>query len=86
VAAAEKRAKEGLAHNVKKGPGGISRAHHPFWFEKFHWFVTSENCLVISAKDATQADLLIRRYMSPVAPGGCCAPRHTVLATLYGAI
>ena len=54
-----------MSRNVAKGPGGISKTRTPLWFEKFHWFITSENCLVISARDASQADLLVRRYIAP---------------------
>jgi predicted ribosome quality control (RQC) complex YloA/Tae2 family protein len=34
------------------------------WFEKFHWFVTSEGFLVLSGRDAQQNDQLIRRHLS----------------------
>ena len=37
----------------------------PEWFEKFHWFVTPENCLVLSARDAAQADALVTKYLGP---------------------
>lgn len=33
------------------------------WFERFAWFVSSENYLVLSARDGQQADLLIKRHM-----------------------
>ena len=34
-----------------------------FWFEKFHWFISSENFIIISGKDALQNDIMYRRYM-----------------------
>lgn len=34
-----------------------------FWFEKFLWFVTSENYLVIGGKDAQQNEALVKKYM-----------------------
>ena len=43
--------------------GDVRRA--PEWFEKFHWFVTPERCLVVSARDAAQADALVLKYMGP---------------------
>lgn len=63
VAAAEARAKAAM----EKASSGvkITRARQPLWFEKFHWFITSENCLVLQAKDATQAEMIIERYMLP---------------------
>lgn len=33
------------------------------WFEKFHWFLSSENYLVIAGKDAHQNELLVKRYL-----------------------
>ena len=35
----------------------------PFWFEKFCWFVTSDNLLVVSGRDAQQNELLVKRYL-----------------------
>ena len=63
VAAAEAKAKAAM----EKAANGssIARARQPLWFEKFNWFITSENCLVLQAKDATQAEMLITRYMLP---------------------
>jgi len=37
-----------------------------FWFEKFHWFFTSENYLVISGKDAHQNEIIVKKYMDKV--------------------
>jgi len=34
-----------------------------FWFEKFQWFITSENYLCIGGKDAHQNELLVKKYM-----------------------
>jgi predicted ribosome quality control (RQC) complex YloA/Tae2 family protein len=35
----------------------------PAWYEKFHWFVTSDNYLVLGGKDAHQNELLVKRYL-----------------------
>ena len=35
-----------------------------YWFEKFDWFVTSENYLVIAGKNAQQNEVLVKRYMN----------------------
>ncbi|KAI8829317.1 fibronectin-binding protein A N-terminus-domain-containing protein [Chytridium lagenaria] len=43
----------------------IRTARKPFWFEKYNWFVSSENFLVISGKDAQQTDIILRRYIRP---------------------
>lgn len=36
-----------------------------FWYEKFFWFVTSFGDLAVYARDQTQTDTLIRKYMAP---------------------
>ena len=63
VAAAEAKAKAA----IEKAANGavISKARQTLWFEKFNWFITTENCLVLQAKDATQADMIMSRYMLP---------------------
>ncbi|UCD03800.1 MAG: NFACT family protein [Candidatus Woesearchaeota archaeon] len=35
------------------------------WFEKFHWFYTSNNKLAIGGRDATQNDILLKKYIEP---------------------
>nr|CCA19934.1 conserved hypothetical protein [Albugo laibachii Nc14] len=44
-------------------PTPIHQRRKTFWFEKFHWFLSSENILVISGKDAQQNELLVNRYV-----------------------
>jgi len=34
-----------------------------YWFEKFAWFVTSENYLVLGGRDAVQNDMLVKKYL-----------------------
>lgn len=34
------------------------------WFEKFYWFISSENYLVISARDAQQNEVIVKKYLS----------------------
>ena len=63
VAIAEAKAKAAIERAGNSA--AISRARQTLWFEKFNWFVTSENCLVLQAKDATQAEMLISKYMLP---------------------
>ncbi|KAF9915988.1 hypothetical protein BX616_004907 [Lobosporangium transversale] len=41
----------------------IQRARKPYWFEKFMWFITSENYLVIAGRDAEQNEMIVKRYM-----------------------
>jgi hypothetical protein len=35
------------------------------WFEKFAWFITSDNYLVVAGKDAQQNEQLVKRYLRP---------------------
>jgi predicted ribosome quality control (RQC) complex YloA/Tae2 family protein len=41
----------------------IAKLRKVFWFEKFHWFITSENYLVVGGKDAQQNETLVKRYL-----------------------
>ncbi|KAL1110465.1 hypothetical protein AAG570_007993 [Ranatra chinensis] len=41
----------------------ISKARKTYWFEKFYWFITSENYLVIGGRDQQQNELIVKRYM-----------------------
>ena len=51
------------------GPATIAGHDRPaarrkiHWFEKFHWFLTSEGVLVIGGRDAATNDLIVRRYL-----------------------
>jgi predicted ribosome quality control (RQC) complex YloA/Tae2 family protein len=37
--------------------------HKKAWYEKFLWFITSDNYLVLGGKDAQQNELLVKRYL-----------------------
>ena len=41
----------------------ISKARKTFWFEKFYWFISSENYLVIGGRDQQQNELIVKRYL-----------------------
>ncbi|CAL8078375.1 unnamed protein product [Calicophoron daubneyi] len=43
----------------------ITKARKPLWFEKFFWFVTSENYLVVAGHDSLQNEVLVKRYFEP---------------------
>ena len=40
-----------------------SQVRKKFWFEKFDWFISSENFVVVSGRDMQQNEMLYRRYM-----------------------
>lgn len=61
---AEKRIMETL-HKKEAQQTTISKFRPPFWFERFLWFITTENYLVIGGRDAQQAEQLVTRFMKP---------------------
>ena len=42
----------------------VLNARKPFWFERFYWFITSENYLVLSGRDQQQNELLVKKYLN----------------------
>nr|XP_023014500.1 nuclear export mediator factor NEMF homolog [Leptinotarsa decemlineata] len=43
----------------------INKVRKTYWFEKFFWFISSENYLVIAGRDQQQNELIVKRYMKP---------------------
>lgn len=60
--AAERKTRLQLAQ--EKVVAAITHMRKVHWFEKFNWFITSENYLVISGRDAQQNEMIVKRYMS----------------------
>uniref|UniRef100_A0A0D9Y0F9 CCHC-type domain-containing protein n=1 Tax=Leersia perrieri TaxID=77586 RepID=A0A0D9Y0F9_9ORYZ len=60
--AAEKKTRLQLAQ--EKTVAAITHMRKVHWFEKFNWFISSENYLIISGRDAQQNELIVKRYMS----------------------
>lgn len=60
--AAEKKTR--LQLSQEKTVAAITHMRKVHWFEKFNWFVSSENYLVISGRDAQQNELIVKRYMA----------------------
>ncbi|KAH9611511.1 hypothetical protein KSS87_020491 [Heliosperma pusillum] len=60
--AAEKKTR--LQLSKEKAVASISHIRKVHWFEKFNWFISSENYLVISGRDAQQNEMIVKRYMS----------------------
>ena len=53
----EKKIMVELKSATKSVPTGIVKMRKPFWFEKFLWFISSENYLVIGGRDASQNEV-----------------------------
>lgn len=58
---AEKKSARSLEKNQITAEINLMRKR--LWFEKFNWFISSENFLVISGRDAQQNELIVKRYM-----------------------
>ena len=43
----------------------ISKARKTLWFEKFIWFISSENYLVIAGRDAQQNEIMVKKHLKP---------------------
>ncbi|XP_051578777.1 ribosome quality control complex subunit NEMF-like isoform X1 [Myxocyprinus asiaticus] len=41
----------------------IQKARKIYWFEKFLWFISSENYLIIAGRDQQQNELIVKRYL-----------------------
>jgi len=41
----------------------IQKSRKVYWFEKFVWFISTENYLVIGGHDAQQNEILVKRYL-----------------------
>lgn len=54
--------KEALAQK-KTITGTIQERRKTWWFERFHWFITSENYLVIAGRDKVQNEVLVAHYL-----------------------
>lgn len=39
----------------------INKLRKGYWFEKFYWFISSENYLVIAGRDQQQNELIVKR-------------------------
>jgi len=60
---AEAKAREEL-FKVNASVGSVREIRKTYWFEKFYWFISSENFLVIAGRDAQQNELVVRRYLA----------------------
>ncbi|CAG8698530.1 10699_t:CDS:2, partial [Scutellospora calospora] len=58
---AEQKIKQDLKET--KTTTSINKIRKPFWFEKFWWFISSENYLVIAGRDMQQNELLVKRHL-----------------------
>lgn len=62
--AAEQSASRQLEEVQKRSKQAMMK-RKTLWFEKFLWFITSDNYLVLAGRDAHQNELLVKRYLRP---------------------
>jgi predicted ribosome quality control (RQC) complex YloA/Tae2 family protein len=60
---ADKKAKIELEKQQMKLGTGVRVIRKVYWCEKFNWFISSENYLIVSGKDAQQNEIMVKRYM-----------------------
>ncbi|KAI5190757.1 nuclear export mediator factor NEMF [Nematocida sp. AWRm77] len=50
---------------VQKKAVKIEKIERPvFWFEKFHWFITKDNDVIIGGRDAKQNEILVKKHLA----------------------
>ena len=64
ASAAVAAARAGATHGGAAG-AGVTLLRQPCWWEKYTWFLTSENALVLSGRDPGQTATLLRRHLGP---------------------
>merc|ERR1719401_309538 len=63
ISKAEKKAQQDLQKFQRKQT--IRRVRQTWWFEKFFWFISSENYLVVAGRDVQQTEQLFCRHLGP---------------------
>ncbi|KEP63859.1 UNVERIFIED_CONTAM: signal peptidase [Hammondia hammondi] len=66
LAAADRKAQRTLKQKdqqVLQAQQQLQKVRKAFWFEKFHWFISSDHYLVLAGRDAQQNEILFRRYL-----------------------
>ena len=67
LASAFRKIDSDLKEALSKLPGSIDNVpiRKVVWFEKFSWFISSDGILVVAGANASQNELLVKRYMGP---------------------
>ncbi|KAJ8044952.1 Nuclear export mediator factor Nemf [Holothuria leucospilota] len=62
IKSAEKKTKQALKDVAVVTK--INKTRKTYWFEKFYWFISSENYLVIAGRDKQQNEIVYKRYLT----------------------
>jgi predicted ribosome quality control (RQC) complex YloA/Tae2 family protein len=60
---AEHKIGEDLKKGLKQEKAVLQPVRRQMWFEKFIWFVSSDGYLVLGGRDATQNEMIYKRYL-----------------------
>lgn len=60
----EQRIEKDLKKNLKEENDILRKLRNPYFFEKFNWFISNENYLILSGKDDAQTDMIYHRYIT----------------------
>lgn len=63
IEALEKMKQQESAFVQEEAHKKIKQERKREWYEKFHWFISSEGFLCIGGKDATSNDVIIKKYL-----------------------
>ncbi|ONH70024.1 Ribosome quality control complex subunit 2 [Cyberlindnera fabianii] len=61
----EHKIEKDLKKNLKQETEVLRKLRNPYFFEKFNWFISNENYLILSGKDDSQTDMIYHRYVTP---------------------
>lgn len=60
---AEGKIAEDLKKGLKQEKPTMQLVRHQMWFEKFLWFISSDGYLVVGGRDASQNEMLYKKYL-----------------------
>ena len=63
VKSTEKKINADLRKGLKQEKQILRPIRKPFWFEKYYFFISSENFLVLAAKDTQQSEILYKKHL-----------------------
>ncbi|XP_071795031.1 ribosome quality control complex subunit NEMF-like [Asterias amurensis] len=62
IKSAERKTKQALKDVATVA--SINKTRKTYWFEKFYWFISSENYLVIAGRDQQQNEMIVKKYLT----------------------
>ncbi|KAL7676949.1 hypothetical protein ACOME3_003198 [Neoechinorhynchus agilis] len=78
---AANRKKNALIRQAGK-PIHVEKNRKSYWFQKFIWFISSDNYLVIAGRDQQENEVIVKKYMDPRGP----VPPRTISEAIQMAV